>query len=207
MLEYFSYKKYKKNQSEKNLAKASPKPTPTTSPLSEPIEVADNTEPSPVLNEDDENFLQRIVSEEGPAPPLPARPSLNEVVHESANDTNEGTGEKTAAVEGVKEEKEDKKTEEEEKAEAKTDVKGKGKAKETDEKESKWTTVSNRLSFLKYLVRKPSQISQQTTNIFSPRRTPKIKTASNPPATYRSKRPRRKRTILPPSSNSSTSLP
>jgi hypothetical protein len=54
MLEYFTYKKIKKNQ-EKKLASQSPQPQ------------------TPVLSSHDEEFLQRILSEEGPAPVLPPR--------------------------------------------------------------------------------------------------------------------------------------
>jgi len=52
MLEYFTYKKVKKHQAEK-------KPTKVQ---------------SPILNEEDEHFLSRIISDEGPRPALPARP-------------------------------------------------------------------------------------------------------------------------------------
>ncbi|KAG0650160.1 hypothetical protein D0Z07_3144 [Hyphodiscus hymeniophilus] len=53
MLEYFSYKKIKKHQAEKR---------------------AETQVQSPLLNEEDENFLERIVSAEGTPPPLPERP-------------------------------------------------------------------------------------------------------------------------------------
>jgi hypothetical protein len=53
MLEYFSYKKVKKHQAEKR---------------------AQAQVQSPLLNEEDENFLERIVSAEGTPPPLPNRP-------------------------------------------------------------------------------------------------------------------------------------
>ena len=53
MLEYFSYKKVKKHQAEKR---------------------AQAQVQSPLLTEEDENFLERIVSAEGTPPPLPDRP-------------------------------------------------------------------------------------------------------------------------------------
>lgn len=54
MLEYFTYKKIKKHQAEKR---------------------AEKQVQTPILNEEDENFLERIVSAEGTPPPLPERPS------------------------------------------------------------------------------------------------------------------------------------
>lgn len=53
MLEYFAYKKAKKHQAEKQ---------------------AEAQVQSPVLTEEDENFLERIVSAEGTPPALPERP-------------------------------------------------------------------------------------------------------------------------------------
>ncbi|KAF8857676.1 hypothetical protein BDZ45DRAFT_426987 [Acephala macrosclerotiorum] len=60
MLEYFAYKKIKKsNQDRHKHGRASTPSTP---------------EPAPLLNEEDENFLTRVVSAEGTPPPLPDRP-------------------------------------------------------------------------------------------------------------------------------------
>ena len=53
MLEYFTYKKVKKHQAEKR---------------------AQAQVQSPLLDEEDERFLTRIVSAEGTPPPLPERP-------------------------------------------------------------------------------------------------------------------------------------
>jgi hypothetical protein len=68
MLEYFTYKKIKKHQAEKRAREALA---------------------SPVLNEEDENFLQRVVSEEGPPPALPERPVIlnPEVGNSTGNDS------------------------------------------------------------------------------------------------------------------------
>lgn len=52
MLEYFTYKKVKKHQADK-LEKGQ----------------------TPVLDEEDEHFLKRVISAEGTPPPLPERPS------------------------------------------------------------------------------------------------------------------------------------
>src|SRR5258706_16351964 len=70
MLEYFSYKKIKKHQAEKRA-------------------LAGAQSPAPVLSEEDENFLGRIVSAEGTPPPLPDRPHfLNpEVLTATPNDS------------------------------------------------------------------------------------------------------------------------
>lgn len=62
MLEYFTYKKVKKHQEDK---KASGKGKETMVKT-----------PPPVLNDEDEAFLTRIVSAEGTPPPLPTRPSF-----------------------------------------------------------------------------------------------------------------------------------
>lgn len=58
MLEYFTYKKIKKHQAEKK---------------------AEAHIQSPLITEEDENFLTRIVSAEGTPPPLPERPRSTEV--------------------------------------------------------------------------------------------------------------------------------
>lgn len=72
MLEYFNLKKLKRHQAEKH-AKDENAP--------EPIQ-------SPVLSEEDEHFLERMVSEEGPAPPLPERPHfLNPEIATEAGDS------------------------------------------------------------------------------------------------------------------------
>lgn len=57
-MEYFTYKNVKKHQAEKR---------------------ARERKQEPVLNEEDENFLERIVSAEGTPPPLPQRPSWSGV--------------------------------------------------------------------------------------------------------------------------------
>jgi hypothetical protein len=53
MLEYFTYKKVKKHQAEKKAVAGVQ---------------------TPILNEEDENFLERVISAEGTPPPLPQRP-------------------------------------------------------------------------------------------------------------------------------------
>src|SRR6266498_1899801 len=58
MMEYFTYKKVKKHHAEKR---------------------AREHKQEPLLNEEDENFLERIVSAEGTPPPLPQRPSWSGV--------------------------------------------------------------------------------------------------------------------------------
>lgn len=64
MLEYFTYKKIKKHQAEKK-AEAHIK--------------------SPLITEEDEHFLTRIVSAEGTPPPLPERPRSTEVPERTDN--------------------------------------------------------------------------------------------------------------------------
>lgn len=108
MMEYFAFKKVKKHQAEKKAA---------------------------VLTQEDENFLERIVSAEGTPPPLPERP------HGLGPEAGDPTGNaaqmvvhdgNTTAVE-TETEKEP------------VDKKGKGKANEVDKEEKK---KSNRFSFL-----------------------------------------------------------
>ena len=65
MLEYFTYKKVKQHQAEKR---------------------AEAGVQTPLINDDDQNFLERIVSAEGTPPPLPARP-LGSVI-EAGDSTN-----------------------------------------------------------------------------------------------------------------------
>ncbi|EHK97444.1 hypothetical protein M7I_6781 [Glarea lozoyensis 74030] len=61
MLEYFTYKKVKKHQDEKKGGKEKETMVKT---------------PPPLLNDEDEAFLTRIVSAEGTPPPLPTRPNF-----------------------------------------------------------------------------------------------------------------------------------
>jgi hypothetical protein len=63
-MEYFTYKKAKKHQAEKK-AKAGVQ--------------------SPVISEEDENFLGRIISAEGTPPPLPERPRFGPEAGDSTN--------------------------------------------------------------------------------------------------------------------------
>lgn len=72
MLEYFTYKKLKKHQAEKK-GKASAPTTPSV--------------PAPVITAEDEHFLERIISAEGPPPPLPERPR-----HEELPEAGDSTG-------------------------------------------------------------------------------------------------------------------
>ena len=107
MLEYFTYKKAKKHQAEKR---------------------AQAQAQSPLLDEEDENFLQRIVSAEGTPPPLPERPNSVEPEARDSTGNNSQMVEHNGAPVAAAETKQDK---------------GKGKEKE-NEKPKK----SNRFSFL-----------------------------------------------------------
>jgi len=119
MLEYFTYKKVKKHQAEKQEKQ------------SKEVHVQ-----TPVLNDEDENFFQRIVSAEGTPPPLPERPihlnpeagdptdnNAQMVVHDGA--------EAPAPVEKTK-----------------SKDKGKGKEKVNEKDTKKDAKKSNRFSFL-----------------------------------------------------------
>jgi hypothetical protein len=121
MLEYFTHKKVKKHQAEKRSGSHS-------------------HEPSPLLDDDDEHFLKRVISAEGTPPPLPERPhglgveagdysenASQMVVHDGrpSNDTR-------TSSEGHHRHHKDK---------------GKGKEQEKDSEKSE-AKKSNRLSFL-----------------------------------------------------------
>ena len=68
MLEYFTYKKAKKHQTEKR--------------------AREHTQ-SPLINEEDEHFLKRVVSAEGTPPPLPERRQHGEWVETGDSTNNE----------------------------------------------------------------------------------------------------------------------
>ena len=108
MMEYFAVKKLRKHQAEKR---------------------AQAGVQSPVLDQEDEKFLQRIVSAEGTPPPLPERP------HGLGMEAGDPTGNTSQMVvhdgSGVAQE-----------TEKQDNHKDKGKGKEKDGKKS------NRLSFI-----------------------------------------------------------
>ena len=119
MLEYFTYKKVKKHQAEKK---------------------AQAGVQTPILNEEDENFLERVISAEGTPPPLPDRPSGlgPEAGDSTGNDSQmvEHTGEPVG--------------------EAQID---KGKGKEKENEKPKDAKKSNRFSFLSSLGSKKARSS------------------------------------------------
>lgn len=71
MLEYFAYKKVKKHQTEKR---------------------AETKVQTPLLDEEDENFLERMISAEGTPPPLPTRPTWQ------TTEAGDATGNKSQMV-------------------------------------------------------------------------------------------------------------
>ena len=99
MLEYFAYKKYKKNKSEKDLKEEAAKSSQTDSSQSQrkdttsaahhdkhhsllaPKHASDSGRPEerPVLPPDDEDWLQSILANDDPPPPLPPRVSAAEL--------------------------------------------------------------------------------------------------------------------------------
>ncbi|KAB5577847.1 hypothetical protein GE09DRAFT_1214054 [Coniochaeta sp. 2T2.1] len=112
MLEYFTYKKFKKNKAEKEQKKeghdaviagkqpehetkvisSPPAPaTPAAVSSSSPSKAEDG--PSPLLTDDDERFLERLTTlatdddEDGPAPPLPPRVSTPELSWDSDSES------------------------------------------------------------------------------------------------------------------------
>lgn len=113
MLEYFTYKKVKKHQAEKR---------------------AHEQTQAPVLDEEDERFLTRIVSAEGTPPPLPERP------HRLGIEAGDPTGNTSQMIvhEGGEEEPDRHRDHHHE-------DKGKGREDEKPDKEAKKV---NRFSFL-----------------------------------------------------------
>lgn len=111
MLEYFTYKKVKKHQAEKS---------------------AETKVQTPILNEEDENFLERVISAEGPPPPLPERP--HHVLGPEAGESTENNSQMVEHNGGpVVEEHKDK---------------GKGKGKEKENEKPKDAKKPSRFSFL-----------------------------------------------------------
>ncbi|KAM0349010.1 hypothetical protein ACHAPU_003945 [Fusarium lateritium] len=153
MLEYLTYKKIKKNKAEKAAAsEASAKSTEAGSSVdqtqgrvptfnnnrrrSTEHSLSSNTPPlSPVLDRDDEAWLQSILENDGPAPPLPPRINTPQIDLSSASDSE---------IEAIKSLQEPK---------SKRDKK-KDKKKETKEKE-KQEKQPNRLTALFTRHKKP----------------------------------------------------
>jgi hypothetical protein len=133
MLEHFPYKKAKKHQAEKR---------------------AEAQVQSPVLTEEDENFLERIVSAEGTPPALPERPR---VLNPEAGDPTNNNEQMAVYIEpGTKPE-----TKPEAKAvENAGKLKGKGKENVNDKDKKK----SNRFSFLRRS-KKSNDGLKPTTNV------------------------------------------
>ena len=111
MMEYFTFKKIKKHQAEKN---------------------AREGVQTPVLSEEDETFLGRVISAEGTPPPLPERPRFGPEAGDSTNNlaemvVHDGNGTTEAPLDHEK-------------------TKGKGKGKENEKLDGKKS--ANRFSFL-----------------------------------------------------------
>ena|SRR6187402_1495849 len=120
MMEYFTYKKVKKHQAEKK---------------------AQAGLQSPLLNEEDANFLTRIVSAEGTPPPLPERP------HGLPSEAGDSIGNNAQLV--VHDGNDTVPMEEPEEHKHKDKGKGKGKGNEKPtEKDGKKPTLASRFAFL-----------------------------------------------------------
>ncbi|KAH8803157.1 hypothetical protein F5884DRAFT_497569 [Xylogone sp. PMI_703] len=120
MLEYFSYKKFKKHKEEKHASEHDHAEVAETSK-------AQHGSQAPVLTTEDENFLERIVSDEETPPPLPIRPS------ELTGDVSDNEAQVAA---------------EEPSLEAKEEEKDKGKGKGKEIEHEKETKKANRFSFI-----------------------------------------------------------
>jgi hypothetical protein len=125
MMEYFTYKKVKKHQTEKK---------------------AKDGEQTPVISKEDENFLTRVISVEGTPPPLPERPSFGPetggstnnqaqmVVHDG-NGATEPAGNDTTKLAVEKQE-----------TKQKDNVKGKENEKHNDKKASRFSFLARSLT-------------------------------------------------------------
>jgi hypothetical protein len=136
MMEYFTYKKIKKNQAEKHAKEGSQ---------------------TPVISEEDENFLTRVISAEGTPPPLPERPRLGPEAGDSTDNqaqmvVHDGNGTTEPAPD-------------------KQATKDKGKGKENEKHDGK--KASNRFSFLTRSLTKKvssSSVPEIQFQLTSPRR-------------------------------------
>ncbi|KAH8779089.1 hypothetical protein F5882DRAFT_407352 [Hyaloscypha sp. PMI_1271] len=124
MMEYFTYKKVKKHQTEKK---------------------AKDGEQTPVISKEDENFLTRVISAEGTPPPLPERPSFGPETGDSTNNqaqmvVHDGNGATEPAGNDTT-----KLAVEKQETKQKDKGKGKGKGKENEKHNDK---KASRFSFL-----------------------------------------------------------
>lgn len=103
MLEYFAYKKFKKNKAEKEdkgkgKDKEEPETVPTTSDNTATAKSPSQSGPTPVLDDDDQNFLERLTSsfshmydansdDEGPKPALPPRVKTPDLTWDSDSES------------------------------------------------------------------------------------------------------------------------
>jgi hypothetical protein len=86
MLEFLAYKKFKKHKKEKEDAAKDGKPASETSSSSKDHARTDSPGPSaaaPILDKDDESFLESLLSDDAPAPALPPRIKTPELSWES----------------------------------------------------------------------------------------------------------------------------
>jgi hypothetical protein len=112
MMEYFAYKKVKKHQAEKRAAEG---------------------EQTPIISEEDEHFLTRVISAEGTPPPLPERPRFGPEAGDSTNNqaqmvVHDGNGLTESAGNGTTEPVIEKRE---------TKIKDKGKGKENEKHDGK----------------------------------------------------------------------
>ena len=188
MLEYFSYKKFKKNKGEKEAAaaqagtgteakddhhNAATESAAVASSSNQPDEhethnkhgehdkhdkhhphiphiKADRTsseEPplNPVLGKDDETWLQELLADDGPAPPLPPRPKTPEI--EIASDSDTPATSQAVVERGVKDTEDKEETKDKKKKDKKEKEKEK-KDKEKEKEKEKGEKHPNRLSLL-----------------------------------------------------------
>ncbi|PTB63935.1 hypothetical protein BBK36DRAFT_22429 [Trichoderma citrinoviride] len=161
MLEYFSYKKYKKNKEEKDAGKESPKKEEhaTKDVNKEEAKKDENHESSApevpakaVLKPEDERFLEELLaqSNDGPPPPLPPRIYTYDVDWHSDTEVSDVESKKTTDDE--------------------RDEPGKGKATakkedETDKAKDKEEKKPSRLSLLFTRNKKPAETLKASTTL------------------------------------------
>lgn len=119
MLEYITYKKVKKHKAEKAAREEAERMGGSSSHDGKHGRIKDTAEPgTPVLDPADESFLENLLNDEGPRPPLPPRmktPDVDWVSDMEASSTLEPSREEAEDVKGKKKQVLEKEREKEEK--------------------------------------------------------------------------------------------
>lgn len=106
MLEYMTYKKVKKHKAEKAAQEDAANRDESSASTSRRAHSEEQVRPgAPVLNPEDEAFLERLLSDEGPRPPLPPRMKTPDVDWTSDLDASSTFGPSRSEAEHIKDRK------------------------------------------------------------------------------------------------------